>query len=127
MSRWKQFNPNPEGKNVGDCAIRAIAAALDVDWDTAYALTAISGFKFKDIQNQNAIWGAVLRQNGFKRYAISNSCPDCYTAEDFARDHPQGTYVLGYGNHTATIRDGFIMDSWDSSQLCPQYFWAKEN
>ena len=127
MNRWKRYNPNPEGKNVGDCAVRAISAALGVDWDTAYILTALSGFKLKDIQNQNAIWGAVLRENGFKRKALPDSCPDCYTAEDFAEDHPKGIYVLGFGNHVATIRDGTIYDSWDSSKEIPQYYWEKVN
>ena len=125
MGRWKRCNPNPYGKNVGECVIRALSAALGVDWDTAYLLTVQSGFNAKDMQNENAVWGAVLRKHGFKRYVIPNSCPDCYTAEDFAADHPHGVYVLGFGNHTATIRDGLIMDSWDSSQMIPQYYWTK--
>lgn len=24
---WRRYNPNPDGKNVGDCVIRAISAA----------------------------------------------------------------------------------------------------
>ena len=30
---WIEYNPNPTGKQVGDCSIRAIAKALDVDED----------------------------------------------------------------------------------------------
>ncbi|MBO7625734.1 MAG: hypothetical protein J6S82_10610 [Bacteroidales bacterium] len=126
MARWKPYNPNPVSRNVGDCAVRAVAAALGVDWETAFEMIAENAFQMGDMPSSNAVWGSVLRQNGFKRYVIPNTCPDCYTAEDFARDHPHGIYTLGFGNHTATIRDGLIMDSWDSSQLYPQYYWTKK-
>lgn len=32
---WEYFNPNPAGRMVGDCSVRAISAALDVSWDEA--------------------------------------------------------------------------------------------
>ena len=123
---WIKYNPNPVGRQVGDCAVRAISKALGVDWETAYALIASNGFLMGDMPSSDSVWGAVLRQNGFNRSAIPNSCPDCYTAEDFARDHQNGIYVLGFGSHVATVKDGRIYDSWDSSQEIPQYYWAKE-
>ena len=89
-------------------------------------MIAKNAFQMADMPSSNAVWGSVLRQNGFKRAIIPNNCPDCYTAEQFAEDHPTGTYVLGFGNHTAAVRDGFILDSWDSSKELPQYFWWKE-
>lgn len=122
---WTYYNPSPTGRNVGDCAIRAVAKALGTDWETAYALIASAGFQMGDMPSSNSVWGAVLRQHGFYRSAIPNTCPDCYTAADFARDHPTGTFVLGFGNHTATIQDGTLYDSWDSSNEIPQYVWSK--
>ena len=126
MSVWAEFLNNPTGRRVGDCAVRAISVALDVDWETAYALLASNGFQMGDIMNSNSVWGSVLRQRGFIRESIPNTCPDCYTAEQFVRDHPRGVYVLGFGNHVATVRDGYLYDSWDSSQEIPQYYWTKE-
>lgn len=123
---WKNYNPNPMGRNVGDCAVRAVAAALGVDWETAYLMIAQNGYAMGDMPSSNAVWGAVLRQNGFYRKAIDNQCPDCYTAADFAREHPRGVYVLGFGNHVATVSNGMILDSWDSSQEIPQYFWYRK-
>ena len=125
MSRWKMYNPNPVNRNVGDCAVRAITVALGVDWETAFAMVAKNAFQMGDMPSSNAVWGSVLRQNGFKRAIIPNNCPDCYTAEQFAEDHPNGVFVLGFGNHTACVKDGMIMDSWDSSKEIPQYFWWK--
>lgn len=31
------YNPNPMSRIVGDCAVRAISKALDIDWELAYA------------------------------------------------------------------------------------------
>lgn len=123
---WQEYNPSPTGRRVGDCAVRAIAKALDIDWEQAYAKIAIDGFLMGDMPSSDSVWGAVLRQNGFSRSVIPNNCPDCYTAEDFCRDNPKGTYVLGFGGHVATVKDGVLYDSWDSSKEIPQFVWYRK-
>ena len=124
---WVKWNPNPTGRIVGDCSVRAVAKALDVDWETAYTLMSDAGYNMGDMPSSDSVWGAVLRQHGFYRAAIPNRCPDCYTAEDFVRDNPYGVYVLGFGGHVATAIDGVIYDSWDSSQLIPIYVWFRKD
>lgn len=126
-SVYVEYNPNPVQRNVGDCAVRAIAVALDVDWERAYALLCVNGFAMADLPNADAVWGATLRQHGFNRYAIPNSCPNCYTAADFARDHPNGTFVLGFGGHVAVVKSGRLVDAWDSSSEIPQFYWTNES
>ena len=71
-------------------------------------------------------WGAVLEKQGFRRSMIADTCPDCYTAERFCEDHPRGTYVLGFGGHTATVVNGDLYDAWDSSNEIPIYVWHRE-
>lgn len=124
---WIEFNNNPTGRRVGDCAVRAVSVALGTDWETAYSIIADNGYDMGDMPSSNSVWGAVLRQNGFYRTAIPGDYPDDYTAEEFCRDHPNGIYVLGFGNHVATVIDGNIYDSWDSSQEIPQYFWFRKD
>ena len=119
------YNPNPAGRRVGDCSVRAVSKALRVDWETAYAMLSKAGFDMCDMPSSDSVWGAVLRQNGFYRKAVPNTCPNCYTARDFCKDHPVGTYVLGFGGHVATVHDGQIFDSWDSSKEIPQFFWEE--
>ena len=53
-------------------------------------------------------------------------CPDCYTIEQFAEDHPDGVYVVGTGEHVVTVMNGQILDAWDSSDEIPVYYWLKE-
>ena len=124
---WIEWNPNPAGRRVGDCAVRAVARALDIDWETAYTKIAAAGYAMADMPSSNGVWGAVLRQNGFYREAIPNTCPDCYTAADFCMEHPKGVYVLGFGTHVATVVDGNLYDSWNSLNEIPQYFWYRKD
>ena len=122
---WEFFNPNPRLRLVGDCSVRAISAALNLDWDSAYALIAANGFILADMPNANSVWGKALHDRGFIREVVNNACPDCYTANDFCNDHKSGIYVLGFGTHVCTVRDGVILDSWNSGQECPQYYWRR--
>ena len=125
---WREYQPNPLHHRVGDCAVRAVSAALDIDWDTAFCLIAVTAFAEKDMPSSDAIWGAVLRQHGFYRATIPNTCPDCYTAEDFCKDHPEeGTFVLAFGGHTACVKNGELLDAWDSSQWIPQYYYYRKD
>ena len=126
MMIWTQYNENPTGRNVGDCAVRAVSVALGIDWETAYALMALNGYLMGDMPSSNAVWGAVLRQHGFYRQAVPDTCPDCYTIGQFADDHPEGVYVVGTGNHVVTVRDGVVYDSWDSRTEIPQYYWSRK-
>lgn len=124
---WQELNNNPAGRRVGDCAVRAVSVALNISWEDAYALITAAGFAMGDMPSSNSVWGAVLRQHGFSRMNLPDECPDCYTAEDFAHDHPRGTYVLGFGNHVATLIDGVIYDAWNSSNEIPQYVWYRKD
>lgn len=127
MNRWRNYNPNPAGRSVGDCAVRALAKATGQDWETAYAELAKNAFQMADMPSSNGVIAATLRRHGFTREAIPNTCPDCYTIERFAEEHPTGTYVVGTGNHVVTIQDGQIWDAWDSSQETPIFFWRRKN
>lgn len=51
------YNPNPAGRFVGDCTIRAICKLADKDWDCVYAGTAFEGFLTKDMPSGNSTWG----------------------------------------------------------------------
>lgn len=123
---WIRYNPNPTGRNVGDCAVRAIAKAIKVDWETAYLMICKAGYEMGDMPSSDSVWGAVLRQEGFYRQSVPNRCPACYTAADFCRDHPVGVYVLGFGGHVATAVDGDLFDAWDSSGEIPQFVWFRK-
>ena len=120
---WKKFNPNPTGRYVQDCSIRAVSAALGVSWDTASDMIYRMAKSMGTTTPDDAAWGAVLRQNGFYRAAIPNTCPDCFTVKDFCLAHPKGVYVLKTSGHVVTVIDGQAWDTWDSTREVPQYYW----
>jgi hypothetical protein len=123
---WIEYNPNPCGRLVNDCAVRAIAKALGLTWEKAYVLLTTFGYDMCDMPSANSVWGAVLRENGFSAKAVPDKCPHCYTAEDFCKEWPKGTFVLGFGNHVATIVDGKLYDAWDSSKEIVLYAWYRK-
>lgn len=122
-SAWIKANLNPIGNRVRDCAQRAIAAALGVDWDTASDMIYGMAKGMATTTEDDAAWGAVLRRAGFYRAIIPNTCPDCYTMADFCRDHPQGVFVVKMSGHVATVINGKLIDTWNSLSEIPQYFW----
>lgn len=125
---WIKWNPNPVRSDpVGDCTVRALAKALNISWEEAHVLLDYNSYMMGDISNSNVVLGSVLRQHGFHRDVIPNSCPDCYTTNDFAMDHPAGTYVLGFGTHVATVVDGNLYDTWNSLNEIPIYYWYRKD
>ena len=121
------YNPNPKGKNAGDCAVRAVAKATGSSWQIAYSGLVLEGYKRGDLPNANHVWGAYLRRKGFKKAIVPDTCPECYTVAEFAQEHPHGMYVLALDNHVVAVNDGDWFDSWDSGSEPINYYWYKED
>lgn len=122
---FRFYNPNPAGRFVGDCTIRAICKLLDKDWDNVYASTSLQGFLYKDMPSGNATWGAYLYKLGFRREFIPDKLLGRYSVKDFCRDNPYGKYLLVLDQHVVTVVDGDYYDTWDSGNELPVYYWVK--
>lgn len=124
---WVEWNPNPHGKRVGDCTVRAVAKGTGESWEDAYSGMALEGFLLSDMPSANNVWGAYLRRKGFKRHIIPDTCPDCYTVKDFCEEHPKGMYIVALHGHVIAVNDGDYFDSWDSGNETPLYYFQKED
>lgn len=122
---WKNYNPNPKGARVGDCVIRAVSKALGKDWKDTYLELCLEGLRFCDLPSANHVWGAYLKENGFERFVLPNTCPECYTVRDFCNDFKEGTYILALNGHVICVVDGDYYDSWDSGDEVPIYYWRE--
>ncbi len=120
------YNPNPKGLSVGDCTIRAISKVLNLSWKRTYLYLSMQGFIMNDMPSSNKVWGEFLKENGFVKFQIPDTCPDCYTIKDFCYDHPYGAYVVGTGEHVVAIIDGIYYDSWDSGNEIPIYYFERK-
>lgn len=123
---YVNYNPNPARKLVGDCVIRAIAKSLNKDWEDVYLDIVMLGYQMHDMPSSNAVWGAYLLDNGFKRYVIPDTCPECYTVEEFVDDDPELTGILATGSHVIAVGNGNYYDTWDSGNEIPIFYWRKE-
>lgn len=119
------FNPNPSGKRVGDCVIRAISKLTNKDWETTYIGIAITGYKLFDMPSSNAVWASYLSKLGYRRFVIPDNVGN-YTVRDFCIDNPVGKFLLATGGHVVTVIDGNYYDAWDSGNEIPICFWTKE-
>ena len=122
-----ELNANPLRKTVGDCVIRAISVAEHTEWDETFLDLMTKSFQMKDIPSANEVWGSYLKDLGYSRYVIPNTCPDCYTIRDFATDNPVGTFILATGTHVVAVIDGEYLDTWDSGNEVPIYYFEKED
>lgn len=118
-------NLNPLGKIVGDCVIRSISAVTEKPWSDVFLDLSIEGIKQKDMPSSNAVWGSYLLSQGFQKRNIPSTCPHCYTVREFADDHPTGRYVIGTGTHAVAVIDGNYIDTWDSGDQIPAYYWEE--
>ena len=112
------------------CCIKAVITGASMAEMAAIRATmiglALQGYLMGDMPSANHVWGAYLREKGFRRAVIPDECPDCYTVADFAAEHPDGTYILALSGHVVCVRDGDYFDTWDSGGEVPLYYWHKE-
>lgn len=124
---WIRMNPNPEGRIVPDCVIRAISIATGKEWlevsDELYYNFARRGYS---VTCDDAIWGRYLYEHGFKPFLLPASCPRCTTVRDFCLYFPHGTYIIGTGGHAVAVINGNYYDTWDCGDEVPSFFWWKQ-
>ena len=67
---WVRCNPNPVGRETGDCVIRAIAVVTGQSWREAYWDLCEQGAVMGDLPNNNAVWGEYLRERGGRQFLL---------------------------------------------------------
>lgn len=122
---WRRFQPNPFNISTSDCTVRAVCAVTGLDWRTAHRILCELSGELGEMPDRNRSWWAFLRAIGFTQFRLIDTCPDCYTVADFARDHPHGRYILGPHEHAVAVIDGDWWDSWDSGDTVPMYYFEE--
>lgn len=120
-----QVNPNPNGRYVEDCVVRAIAIVTDRSWDDVYIHLCVEGFMMKNMPSVNKVWGTYLTSIGFDSFQIDSACPECYTIRDFCYDNPDGVFILATGSHVVAVINGDYYDAWDSGDEQPTTVWRR--
>lgn len=118
---WIQINPNPCGRFVGDCVIRACSIVLDQSWEQTYLELCIVGFMECDMPSANHVWGKYLESKGFKCQPYMGN-----NIRETASQLRDGRYILATGEHVVAVIDGNYYDAWDSGGEIPIYIWKEK-
>lgn len=121
---YKFFMNNPCGFRTGDCAVRAVSKVLNMSWDEAFDILVNTAKLRCDMPNSNAVIDEVLSDHGFHKETFTD-CYKCHTVNEFAENHPYGTYVLGSGDHVVAVIGGDFYDSWRSDDTPIIYYWTR--
>jgi hypothetical protein len=116
----------PRGGDKLDCQVRALTSARGINYDEAWDLLyKMQGERrhcgFMLVESLNAGDGrlGVIRKLDFP--AVKNK--KRMTATQFCKEHPRGRYILRMSHHVAAVKDGILLDTFDSSHKCVYTAW----
>jgi len=123
---WVYANPNPCRTEEPDCVVRAICMATGKSWHEVHNELCRLSSERCTMPSVNWLWELYLRKHGFEKFLLPDACPTCVTVREFARRFPDGTYIIGTGSHAVCVRDGDWLDTWDSADEVPTYFFRRK-
>lgn len=127
-TRWKYYQPNKKDlkDDYGDCAVRSICKAEDLEWLDAYDIM----YKYsREVQcplNCKHGFEHILKSLGYTYTGVSNKKGTKRpTVNKFALDNKEGTFICVVANHYVTVKDGYFHDVWDSGDCSLYGYWKK--
>lgn len=111
------YNANPDGERVGDCVIRAISLALDIDYyDVIDILYKNSNYFNCDMLVRDC-YGTFLDKY-FPRIKTENK-----TVEEVAKDFKNNILVIRIEGHLTASLYSDVIDTWDTREELVDVFW----
>jgi len=128
----QKYNFNDGGRSAyfkgtaGDCAARAMAIGLELDYKDCYnelanAHRARTGKKTARDGIYKEDFNEVMKRHGW----VWHSAPKFDGRKARATDMPAGRVIVQMARHYAAVVDGVVNDSWDSSEKMVYGYWAK--
>lgn len=112
------YNANPKGENIGDCVIRAISLALNLDYYKVIDLL----YKTSDYFNCDMLvrdcYGSFL-DNHFPK--VIPNAPK--TVDEIAKDFEYNTLLIRIEGHLTCAMNSDIYDTWDTRDELVDMFW----
>ena len=117
-----------KAKNVGDCAIRAIAIATGKDYKEVYDdLKKLNGGKSCRDGTPKKVDKKYLIQLGWVWHPTMLIGQGCRMHLD-ANELPKGTLIVNVSHHLTCVKDGIIHDTYNCSRngnRCVYGYWTK--
>lgn len=127
----KYYNANVNDKSTGDCVIRSLSLAYNIDYRSVrselHKIRRDNNFYQWNIKQNYEIF---IKNHGYKEY--KDIASENLTEEQFAANNQDGTYLLVVGkskdsnnhSHMVCIIDGDIYDSWNSTGWYVKYYYT---
>jgi hypothetical protein len=128
INMYKYFQPNKKDlkDRYGDCAIRALCKAQNMEWLDAYDLMWKLTREVQCPFNSKYGFESIMKQLGYTYGGISNKKGTVRpSVRQFAKQNPKGTYICVVANHYVTIVDGDYYDTWDSGSSSMYGYWKR--
>ena len=126
-STFRYYNANPKNKHTTDCVVRAICTELNQSYEqTAKELTDLwlkTGNHISDVK----CYGKYLESKGY----IKNKQPRKtnnrkYTGTEFVQVFKDVCVAHIGGHHMVCIKDGKVLDTWNSTRGSIGNYWTKQ-
>tara|TARA_Y100000817_G_scaffold78551_1_gene60477 strand:- start:633 stop:1124 length:492 start_codon:yes stop_codon:yes gene_type:complete len=115
-----------KGKNAGDCVVRAIAIALELDYKTCYDELASLN---KETEGKKTARGGTHKANYekfLKRHGwVWHSAPKLEGRKARYYDMPNGRIIMRMARHLSALVEQEIHDTWDCSYKMVYGYYAK--
>ena len=122
------YNANPKNRLTGDCTFRAISTAMNQDYNKTVMDMASMMCETGYVINGSKLEEKYMLSKGWvKHHQPKHPDGKKYTGRQFCKEYSKGTYVAHIGgHHIVCIKDGKVLDTWDSTRKCVGIYWTKE-
>jgi len=129
--RYVYYQPNEKDlkDKYGDCQVRALSKALGISWLEAFDLTIPI---CREVQTYTIFGGSCdigkhnLAKLGFEYHGVSNKRgAKRPTVDSFAKEHPEGSFILKVAHHVVACVGGKYYDTWDCGDCCLYGYYEK--
>lgn len=116
------YNVNPKGERIGDCVVRAISLALNIDYNIIEKeLINISLLYNCDMLNKCCYNILLEDKYKLKRYKARST-----KVKDLLQKFPDKTLIIRIDEHLTCAINGVVYDIWNPLEEYVDMFWIKE-
>ena len=124
------FQPNLRDlkDEIGDCAVRALCCAEDIEWLEAYDIMSALARQVWSPFNCKEGFEYIIKKLGYTYHSIARPKKGQKrpTVESFAKEHKEGVYLPIVANHYVCIKNGDWYDTFNSGSCSVYGYWKKE-
>lgn len=125
---FKKYNANPkEWAAEGDCVVRALCTAENLDWLEVYDALYEIGRKKCRMQNSKKTYETFLEDQGWSKQPMPRHSNNTrYTVRELIDEYSKQTLVISVAHHLTCAKNGELIDTWNCSRKSVGNYWIKK-